>query len=181
MAKLYGPTAAQYSLPKNIRNAPILKAFLTSHKKGDEKHIQIFDNDLDRSSSGSQTLQFNKGLPSDQHNALQKEGVEYLLIQNMRKPRQNSPQMTTHVLLGGKDLDVFIKLVIELNVFYKGLENISTNAEHSSRIVECLLSEEAGKKNRASKARKMAKKRKIVESEDELTIQDDEMEDDTSA
>ena len=99
----------------------------------------------------------------------------------MRKPRQNSPQMPTHRLLGGKDLDVFIKLVIELDVFYKGLENISTNAEHSNRIVEFLLSEAAAKKNRAPKARKMAKKRKIVESEDELTIQDDEMKDDTSA
>ena len=95
----------------------------------------------------------------------------------MRKPRQNSPQMPPHVRLGGKDLDVFIKQ----DMFYKGLENISTNAEHSNRIVECLLSEAAAKKNRAPKARKMAKKRKIVESEDELTIQDDEMEDDTSA
>ena len=89
--------------------------------------------------------------------------------------------MPTHVLLGGKDLDVFIKLVIELDVFYKGLENISTNAEHSNRIVECLLSEAVAKKNRAPKARKMAKKRKIVESKDELTIQDGEMEDDRSA
>ena len=75
-----GSTQSKSLYQKNIRHAPILKAFLTSHKKGDEKHIQIFDNDLDRSSSGSQTLQFNKGLPSDQHNALQKEGVEYLLI-----------------------------------------------------------------------------------------------------
>ena len=73
-------TVEKYYLPKKaIRHAPILKAFLASHKKGDEKHIQIFNNDLDRSSSGSQTLQFNKGLSSDQHNALQKEGVEYLI------------------------------------------------------------------------------------------------------
>ena len=47
--------------------------------------------------------------------------------------------------------------------------------------MESLLSEAAAKKNRAPKARKMAKKRAIVESEEELTIQDDEMEDDTSA
>ena len=37
MAKLYGPTAAHsrkvLSTKKNIRHAPILKAFLTSHKK----------------------------------------------------------------------------------------------------------------------------------------------------
>ena len=66
-------------------------------------------------------------------------------------------------------------------MFNKGLENISTNAEHSNRIMECPLSEAAAKKNRAPKGRKMARKRKIVESEDELTIQDDEMEDDISA
>ena len=89
--------------------------------------------------SGSQTLQFNKGLPVEQHNALQKEGVDYLLIQKSRKPRQNSPQAPTHILLGGKDLEIFIRLVIELDIFYRGMENISTNVEHSDRIVEALL------------------------------------------
>ena len=103
------------------------------------KHLQIFDNDLDRTANGSQTLQFNKGLPLDQHNGLQKEGIEYLLIQNAKKPRQNTTQVPTHVILGGKDLEVFVKLIVELDVFYKSLGNISSNVDHSNRIVESLL------------------------------------------
>ena len=169
-----GSTQSKSTLyQKNVRHTPTLKAFLTAHRKGDVKHLQIFDNDLDRSSSGSQTLQFNKGLPLDQHNALQ-EGNVYLLIQNAKKPRQNTTQVPTHVILGGKDLEVFAKLIIELEMFYKSLENISTNVEHSNRIVESLLAEATAAKNRIPKARKIAKKRKIVESEeDEFVITED--------
>ena len=124
---------------KNIRPAKVLKQFLSSHTKGDEKYIQIFDNDLDRNASGSQTWQFNKGLPSEQHTALQKEGVEYLLIQNAKKPRQQSNQ-----------LEILIRLVAELEAFYEGIENISTNADHSNRIVDALLSEAQARKAQTS-------------------------------
>ena len=166
---------------KNIRHAKVLKQFLSSHKKGDEKYIQIFDNDLDRNASGSQTWQFNKGLPSEQHTALQKEGVEYLLIQNAKKPRQQSNQPPTHVLIGGKDMEILIRLVSELEAFYEGIENISTNADHSNRIVDALLSEAQMRKARTStKVHKISKKRKIVESEDEIAIQDDDADGDIS-
>ena len=166
---------------KNIRHIKILKQFLSSHKKGDEKYIQVFDNDMDRNASGSQTWQFNKGLPSDQHIALQKEGIEYLLIQNSKKPRQQSNQPPTHVLIGGKDMEILIRLVSELETFYEGVENISTNANHSNRIVEALLSESQVRKARtSSKVRKISKKRKIVESEDDIATQDDDVDDDIS-
>ena len=138
---------------KEIRRTRLLKQFLTSHKRGDEKQIQNFDNDLDRSASGSQALQFNKGLPTEQHMTLKNESVEYLLIKNTRKPRQNSPQLPTHQLLGEKDLEIFIKLIVELDIFYRGMENISTNAEHSNRIVKALLVEAIANKTRYKRPR----------------------------
>ena len=90
---------------KNGRYAEAISQFLHAHQKGEQKHIQIFDNDLDRKTSGSRTLQFNKGLPAEHHNALQREGVKYLIqsteyrVQNTKKSRQGRVRTPTHVLL----------------------------------------------------------------------------------
>ena len=43
---------------KNGRHTATISQFLHAHQKGEQKHIQIFDNNLDRKASGSQTLQF---------------------------------------------------------------------------------------------------------------------------
>ena len=72
-------------------------------------------------------------------------------------------------------MEILIRLVSELEAFDEGIENISTNADHSNRIVDALLSEAQVRKARTStKLRKISKKRKIVESEDEIAIQDDD-------
>ena len=58
-------------------------------------------------------------------------------------------------------MEILIRLVAELDAFYEGVENISTNADHSNRIVDALLSEAQAKKARTStKVRKLSKKKK---------------------
>ena len=134
---------------KHIRHCGEISKFMSMHKKNDDKHITIYDNDINRAVSGSQTWQFNKGLPSDQHESLQKEGIEYLLVQNVKKPRPNSPNNPTHFMIGGKDMEVFSNFVHEIRVYYEGLENTSTNLEHTNRIVESYIAESIERKRRA--------------------------------
>ena len=72
-------------------------------------------------------------------------------------------------------MGILIRLVSELEAFYEGIENISTNVDHSNRIVDALLSEAQVRKARTpTKVRKISKKRNIVVSEDEIAIQDDD-------
>ena len=167
---------------KNGRHAAAISQFLHTHQKGEKKHIQIFDNDLDRVESGSQMLQFNKGLPAEYHNALQREGVEYFYTQNTKKSRQGRVQTPTHVLLGGKDIQTFANLVKELEIFHKNLETGATNNEHSLKIVESLLLDVATKRSEAQKLKKtpsVRKKQKVIKSEeDDLIIPDNENDED---
>ena len=118
-------------------------------------------------------------------NALQREDVEYFYIQNTKKSRQGRVQTPTHVLLGGKDIQTFAKLVKELEIFHKNLETGATNNEHPLKIVESLLLDVATKGSKAQKLKKtpsVTKKRKVIESEeDDLIIPDDENDEDMLA
>ena len=162
---------------KHIRHTPDIAKFINTHKKHEQKHATFYDNDVNRSVSGSQTWSFNRGLTPEQHSEMDREGIDYLMVQNSKKPSQTSAHTPTYFIIGGRDLDLFCKFITELAAYYERLENASTNMEHSARIIQAYLLDAADRKRRSvasKKSKQPPNKKKAVDIVAKLVVDDDE-------
>ena len=139
---------------KHIRHTPEIAKFINSHKKREQKHATFYDNDVNRALSGSQTWSFNRGLTPEQHCEMGREGIDYLMVQNSKKPNQTSLNVPTYFIIGGHDLDSFCKFINELASYYERLEKQSTNMEHSTQTVKAYLLDAAERKRKSSSSKK---------------------------
>ena len=156
-----------------LQKSPSLQALT---KKHEAKHATFYDNDVNRSLSGHQTWSFNRGLTPEQHDGMEREGIDYLMVQNAKKPKQTTTQTPTYFVLGGRDMETFCKFLAELAAYYEHLENTSTNMEHSAVVVQSYIAESMERKRRSANNKKNKQPPQKKKSVEPVKVDDEEEE-----